>query len=120
MENYIHIATFTYPSELTIAKLALEASKIDCYVRDELTIQVHNFASNAIGGIRLEVPEKQYEEALKILVDSGFENFLMENSTDPNEQNKTPNKLLKISIGIVTVISLILISIVTIRLLFNG
>ena len=115
MKNYIHIATFTYPSEIAIAKSALEGNNINCYVRDELTVQVHNFVSNAIGGIRLEVPEKQHEEAIKILVDSGFENFILEDSTDNNEENKKTNKILKIAIGIVTVASLILI-----LSLFNG
>lgn len=76
MKDYIHIATFTYPSELAIAKSSLEANDIACYVRDELTIQVHNFVSNAIGGIRLEVPQNQHENAKQILIDAGFENYL--------------------------------------------
>lgn len=120
MTNYIHIATFTYPSELTIAKSALQGNNIDCYIRDELTVQVHNFVSNAIGGIRLEVPVNQYEKAIKILVDSGFENHIMDKPGDNNEENEKTNKFLKLSIGIVTGASLILILIVIILLLFNG
>jgi hypothetical protein len=50
----------------------LEAEGIECYVKDELTVQIYNFYSNAIGGIRLEVRESDYEKARQILIETGF------------------------------------------------
>lgn len=63
---------FTYPNELYLAKARLKSEGIACVVRDEMTVQVHNFMSNAIGGIRLEVRKEDVELAYMILVDGGF------------------------------------------------
>lgn len=122
MENYVHIATFTYPSELTIAKSRLEANNINCYVRDELTIQVHNFLSNAIGGIRLEVHKRHYEKAKNILIDSGFEEFIYDEKllNTENSRKKNINKILKISVQSVLVICLLWIILIIYFLLTIG
>ena len=76
MDNYHVIAIFTYPSDLAVVKTLLESNDIDCYVRDELTVQVHNFYSNAIGGIRLEIPVEKYDLAQELLIDNGFKSHL--------------------------------------------
>lgn len=55
----ITVATYTYPHEMAISKSKLEAYGIECFVRDELTVQVNNFYSNAIGGVKLEVKENE-------------------------------------------------------------
>lgn len=121
MVDYVHIATFTYPSDLTIAKSTLEANEIDCYIRDELTVQVHNYLSNAIGGIRLEVREKQYEQALKILIDSGFGNHISEDSKANAEfDNRNTNKFLNITIKIVLGVCLFWISLIIYFLFIFG
>ena len=122
MTNYRIIATFTYPSDITIAKSTLKANEIDCYVRDELTIQVHNFLSNAIGGIRLEVPEEQYDNAIQILIESGFQNFIVENNLSDNdvEYNNKTKKILKTIIKIVFIICLLWISVAIYFLFLNG
>jgi len=78
MEAFVTIAHFTYPSELAVARSFLESQGIHTYVRDELTIQVHNFLSNALGNIRLEVPDSQKMQAIQLLAEHGYENYLLQ------------------------------------------
>jgi len=66
----ITIATYSYPHEMAISRSKLEAHGIECFVRDELTVQVHNFYSNAIGEVKLEVQEQDVKQAIQILKDS--------------------------------------------------
>ncbi|WP_310991052.1 DUF2007 domain-containing protein [Aequorivita marina] len=72
MDNFVNLVSFTYPSEMLVVKSKLESEGIVCFVKDELTVQVHNFYSNAIGGIRLEVKKSDYEKARQILINMGF------------------------------------------------
>jgi len=72
MNHFQTVAVFTYPTDLFVAKSFLESHEIECFVRDEMTIQVHNFYSNAIGGIKLEVAAKDYENAKALLIQHGF------------------------------------------------
>ena len=55
------------PQQAYLAKSLIENANIYVFLQDELTVQVHNFYSNAIGGIKLQVPEDKAEEAYKIL-----------------------------------------------------
>lgn len=63
----VTINTYQLPHELAIDRSKLEAAGIQCFVRDEFTVQVHNFYSNAIGGVKLEVMEGDLITALDIL-----------------------------------------------------
>lgn len=72
MENWKEIISFTYPHEAHLAKGLLEASDIDVIIKDELTVQVHNFLSNAVGGVKLFVEKDKVDEALLILKEGGY------------------------------------------------
>lgn len=72
MKDWTEIISFTYPHEAHLAKALLEASNIKVILKDELTIQVHNFLSNAIGGVKIFVKKDNAEEALLILEDAGY------------------------------------------------
>ncbi len=72
MEKKVLLVKFTYPSEMVAIRGRLEAEGIECFVRDELTVQVHNFLSGAIGGIRLEVKQSDHDRGKQILQDIGF------------------------------------------------
>ncbi len=87
MNKFITLHSFTFPSELVAIKGRLEAEGIECQVKDELTVQVHNFYSNAIGGIRLQVKEKDYQNAKKILIETGY----------ITEENRSDNFWIKIN-----------------------
>ncbi len=61
------IKTFTYPHEAYVIRARLESEGIETFLQDEMTVQVHNFYSNAIGGVKLQVREKDVAQAMKIL-----------------------------------------------------
>ncbi len=50
-----------------MAKAKLESEGIEVRLLDELTTQVHNFYSNAIGGVKLQVKVGAEETAREIL-----------------------------------------------------
>jgi hypothetical protein len=70
--NWITILTFTFPHEAHLAKTKLESEGFEVMIKDELTIQVDNFYSNAIGGVKLQVQETDFDAALQVLKDSGY------------------------------------------------
>jgi len=72
MNHFQTVAIFTYPSEMAIARSFLESNNIECFVKDELTIQVHNFYSNAIGGIKMQVKQQDFKKARHLLLQRGF------------------------------------------------
>lgn len=92
MKVFQHIATFTYPSDLLIARSLLESMNIACNVKDELTVQVHNFYSNAIGGITLEVATEKYDVAKSLLLERGFESYLVDTVEGTSEPKDTIEK----------------------------
>lgn len=63
----ITIKTYNLPIEAAIHQSKLEAYGIWYYLKDELTIQSHNFYSNAIGGVKLQVRKEDVERAQEIL-----------------------------------------------------
>ncbi|MCK9305245.1 MAG: DUF2007 domain-containing protein [Bacteroidales bacterium] len=72
MDNWKTIISFTYPHEAHMAKGYLESEGIETLIQDEMTVQVNNFYSNAIGGVKILIRDKDYEEALKILKKGGY------------------------------------------------
>ncbi|MBI1183154.1 hypothetical protein GC194_02700 [bacterium] len=72
MDNWLILASFTYPHEEHLAKSKLHSEGIEVLIKDELTVQVYNFYSNAIGGVKLQVRASDFERAHQILVDSGY------------------------------------------------
>ncbi|MDA3837734.1 MAG: DUF2007 domain-containing protein [Candidatus Delongbacteria bacterium] len=72
MTNWKTILTFTYPHEAHPVKALLDSHHIPTFLKDEMTIQAHNFYSYALGGVKLQVPEDKFEKAYIILKESGF------------------------------------------------
>lgn len=70
--NFITVLTFTYPYEVAVIRGRLESEGIECFVQDELTVQVNPFYSNAIGGIKLQVRESDLERTIEILKETGY------------------------------------------------
>lgn len=71
MEQWTTVITFTYPYEAHLAKSMLESDGVKVIIADEMTTQVHNFYSNAIGGVKLQVAESDAEKAHEILTNAG-------------------------------------------------
>lgn len=72
MTNWITIITFIYPHEAHMAKGVLESEGVAVFIKDEMTAQVNNFYSTAIGGVKLQVSEEDQERALQILKETGY------------------------------------------------
>lgn len=66
----ITIAQFRDLPEAGLAKSKLEASGILCFLDNEYTVGVNWLYSNAIGGVKLNVPEEYAEEAKAIIEES--------------------------------------------------
>jgi hypothetical protein len=65
----ITVATLYTLSEAFLLRSMLESSDIPAFIPDENTVQADWALTNAIGGIRVQVPESFREEAEKVLAD---------------------------------------------------
>jgi hypothetical protein len=72
LDNFVTIKTFTYPHEVAIIRGRLESEGIECVTQDELMAQVNPFYSNAIGGVKLQVRERDLPQAIDILKETGY------------------------------------------------
>jgi len=61
-----------YPQQLWIIKGKLESEGIECFVKDELTVQSYNLYSNAVGGVKLQVLQQDAERAVELLKGLGY------------------------------------------------
>lgn len=65
--KFVAVRAYSKPWEADIARAALEAAEIPVIMKDDNTVSMNWFYSNAIGGVRLEVPEEFAEQAVKLL-----------------------------------------------------
>lgn len=74
MENddFITVLTVPLPQNAAIIKGKLESEGIECLLKDELTVQISNYYSNAVGGVKLQVKESDSEKAIEILKETGY------------------------------------------------
>jgi len=73
----INIASYSFPHEAHIAKANLEAEGIPAYIADEHTISMQWLYSNALGGVKVQVPS-QYEKKVKYILAQDFSDLLDE------------------------------------------
>jgi hypothetical protein len=66
-EELVTIAVYVAPYEAEMAKGELEAYGIPSFVLDQFAIGANPLYSNALGGIKLQVPATYAEEAHKII-----------------------------------------------------
>ena len=72
MDKFVTILTFNNPIELAVLRTRLEADGIECLVLDELTAQVNPLYSNVIGGVKLQVKERDIKRTIEILKNGGY------------------------------------------------
>jgi hypothetical protein len=63
----VTVASFSFPHEAHLAVANLEAAGITAFVADEHTINMQWLYSNALGGVRVQVPAALAEEAKEVL-----------------------------------------------------
>ena len=61
------IAAYNNPMDAHLLRARLEGSGIAAYLRDENMIPLDWLAANAVGGIRVDVADEDYERALQVL-----------------------------------------------------
>lgn len=66
------LKTYTFAHETGVAASLLESEGIPTSLVNEHAVQTISFYSNALGGVKLMVPEDQYQEAIDILVQHGL------------------------------------------------
>ncbi|UGU18061.1 DUF2007 domain-containing protein [Sinomicrobium kalidii] len=69
MEDFVVVATFTYPHEYTVLRHILEDEGIPHVFENETMVNITPFYSNALGGIRLKVHKSCVEAARTIIKD---------------------------------------------------
>lgn len=74
MSNWIVAISLTFPSQAHMVQGFLESEGIDTMLKDEFTTQVHNFYSNAVGGVKILVKEEDFENSQLILHRGGYLN----------------------------------------------
>ena len=71
-ENWKIVLVSTLPQDIYLARSYLESEGIDTWLKDELTAQVQNFYSNAIGGVKLMVQAADAGRARDLLTGAGY------------------------------------------------
>lgn len=84
-EKIVVFETYINPIKANIVKGLLESYGIECFLADENMVNVNAMYSQAIGGVKLNVFEKDVEQILSIL---NSENSIPEsNQTNENESD---------------------------------
>jgi len=81
--DWITVLTLSFTTEAHMVKGLLQSADIEVFLKDELTAQVNPYYSSAIGGVKVQVMEKDLKNALLILHDAGY--------IKPEEQNEVGN-----------------------------
>jgi len=63
------IAAFTKPDDAHLLRLRLEAAGIEVYIQDENIVQIDPFYSNALGGVKVQVADKDVEAVRELLAE---------------------------------------------------
>jgi hypothetical protein len=79
------VATYSFPYEAQISRAKLDSQGIPAFVADEQTINMQWLYSNALGGVRLQVPEAYVEQALDVLSEDGTDALEQEVGIDATE-----------------------------------
>lgn len=76
------IARYSLPYEAHLARARLESEGIPAFVADEHTINMQWLYSNALGGVRLQVPESWAEAAVAVLEEDREEVLVEQQQVD--------------------------------------
>ena len=67
MSEFVTVAVFDYPHEITVLKHLLEQSEIQYFFENETMMNIVPMYSQALGGIRLKVHPDDVETVQEIL-----------------------------------------------------
>ncbi len=72
MPTWKEAISLTLPTEAHMIQGYLSSEGIESILKDELTTQVNNFYSNALGGVKVMVRDEDYETTLQLLEKGGY------------------------------------------------
>jgi hypothetical protein len=78
----ITIARYSFPFDAHISKVRLDAEDIPSFIADEHTVNMQWMYSNAMGGVRLQVPEEFADQANIILAEDRSDELIEEQGGD--------------------------------------
>lgn len=89
----ITLKSFDASMDAHLLKSKLEFNNIRCYLKDEYTAESNHLYSNAIGGIKLQINEKDLEAAKLVMREMGIQIAQnAENISCPSCQSPTVQK----------------------------
>jgi hypothetical protein len=65
--NFVIVQVYTNYIDANIIMGRLEEEGINCWLKDENTVTINPILTNAVGGIKLMVPESQAQRAFELL-----------------------------------------------------
>jgi len=68
----VTVFTFNFAYEAYIVRGRLESEGIECFLQDEYYLQLNPFATSAIGGVKLQIWEKDLNRTIEILKETGY------------------------------------------------
>lgn len=71
VSKFVVVAKYSFPLDANIAKASLESEGIPAHIADEHTVNMQWLYSDAVGGVRLFVPE-QFEVEAKTILNLNF------------------------------------------------
>ena len=80
MSKFRTIAVFSYPAEAVVIKGKMESEDITVFLKDEFSIATDPFATNALGGVKMQVYKEDFIKAMGILESSNPD--LLKNRVD--------------------------------------
>lgn len=83
------VISLSLPHQAHIVKGLLEVEGIAVTLHDEFTVQVNNYYSGAVGGVKVQVSESDFEKAESILKSAGY---IIDSKETENIQIKEFNK----------------------------
>lgn len=82
MDKIVVLDTFYNPIEANIVKARLLDSGVQCFLSDENSITINPLYTQALGGVKLHVFERDVALAKSILEEEGLENSFQEEGQD--------------------------------------
>ena len=93
MNKWITILKVDLPVDAQLIRSILEMEGIDAAIPDEYTADVAPFYSQAIGGIRIQVNAKDFDQALAILTENGYPKSRAYSRKQSSEMDQSKNLL---------------------------
>lgn len=97
MDELVTVFVTVLPNEAYMIQGYLDSEGIESFLKDELTVQVYNFYSNAVGGVKIQVRGDDYDRARAVLKKGGYikdeeKNVTVQHDVEIVKYDKVVNK----------------------------